>query len=483
MTTNGTASMAVVTHPIVSTPKPAGHSQNITEAHVFADILENSGLPERRSEQVEAVEISHVRRLDLIIGGLSDLQSSADPNEVQQSGPLLALAGRVETGNRSLRQPAEAVAVVLPELPVPFVELVPPAPSVQVVPSQVSMASPMSMRTAPVPPSTPSASSSSALPDLDSRQVLATTSSESAILRLPIRDLARSGTAPEMASQAAGAAQLVGARSPMEKTDGTPPVAGHAVLSARPISGTPLSIRSETYLLPTDGRPAASTLHALAAQSGTHEENGRRSDEPQWAVGVAVEAAPIGPVAGEAETVAVQIAGQISAAWSSSLQGSIPPDAGEGRTPMPAASPLPGVAPDVVKALRFDLHPGDLGEVHVRLSMGRNGLRLHLSFSADKAASIAQAEGEELMQTISAGGMNLGQLVIDTLTPGKAEPLVRQEGSSSDRPTSDGSMADGGGGDGRERQAHREQPRTDPQAERYASLPGIRIGEKTGLFI
>lgn len=78
--------------------------------------------------------------------------------------------------------------------------------------------------------------------------------------------------------------------------------------------------------------------------------------------------------------------------------------------------------------------------------------------------------------------MNLSQLVIDTVTTGKAEPLVRQDGLASDVPMSGGSMADGSGA-GQEHRAQQEQTRTHPPAERYSSEAGTRNEEKTGLFI
>lgn len=300
------------------------------------------------------------------------------------------------------------------------------------------------------------------------------------------------GDAPAKSLPTIGAVQLPWHGSAMAQADTIKTVGGidrlpSTALSGRPAaasSGTlpwPSTVRHETHLLAAERSTAVVRQIELVGAKGESDAGlpGAGDKLPLEAV---ADILPGGPALSEVEPVAAQIAGQVAGAWAS-LRGALPANTATTTAgPVTAASPLPDTASDVVKALRFDLHPAELGEVHVRLSMSRNELRLHLSFSADRAAGIAQADGQALRQALAEGGMSVGQIVIDAIPSARADAQMRQDGPASQVALSGGAMTDGRGGDP-ERQARQESARRYPLRGNPSEKSGEPSNQKKGMFI
>lgn len=155
-------------------------------------------------------------------------------------------------------------------------------------------------------------------------------------------------------------------------------------------------------------------------------------------------------------------------------QGEGPAEVAETWSPQ---APSPLIQRDAVKALHFQLNPGQLGEVHVRLVMRQSEVQVSLNFSAENTANIARADGQALVKALIDGGMAVSQIVIESSAGSGAGS------SSANNAGSAGAQAGGGTGGGsahRERQVREkaEPPMRSALAERLE--PEIR---RSGLFV
>jgi hypothetical protein len=258
---------------------------------------------------------------------------------------------------------------------------------------------------------------------------------------------------------------------------------GTIVLDRRAVASGSLSaplVRQETHLLAATSSATTIGQFVLGNANADGEPNSPGSD-----IGPLTESVrglpKSRPGADEGEGLTVQIAGQVAGVLPS-LRGALPVDAASGGAPVVTVGPVSEPASDVVKTIRFDLKPGELGEVHVRLSMSRNEVRLHLSFSSDKAASIAQAEGQALEKALADAGASVGQIVIDAVSLPRADALPRSGGLSMQAEHSSGSSAGGNGAD-REHRSHQETARGH-SLRHHSSEESVVPGDiRTGLFI
>ena len=187
-------------------------------------------------------------------------------------------------------------------------------------------------------------------------------------------------------------------------------------------------------------------------------------------------------VDGSAGSMMAQIADQLAQAWP-------PVAAGSKRVSdfAPASVPTPSVSPadasDIVRTLRFELNPGELGGVTVRLSLGNNALRLHLSFSADRAADLARADQKALLQTLSDTGMTIASLMIDGGSAGKPDQVFSQDSGTglNSMPGGGAGSADGGTDRHDSESHHRERGEVERQ-DRDNSNRGP-ADERQGVYI
>lgn len=240
------------------------------------------------------------------------------------------------------------------------------------------------------------------------------------------------------------------------------------------------SVRQETHLIAGTSLAAAIHQRVLGHANADGDSNSPGSDGRPLAEAVPG-LANIGPGADESEGVTVQIVGQVAGALAS-LRGASPVDTAPGSAPVSTVGPPSEPASDVVKTIRFDLKPGELGEVHVRLSMSRNEVRLHLSFSNDKAAGLAQAECQALEQALTDAGASVGQIVIDAVSLPRVEALSRPGGLQAQTELSSGSPTGGNGAD-RERQSHQEAARRHALGDRSSDQTDVAGNPRAGLFI
>lgn len=425
MINTGTAVMTTDNKAVASTPKSAAQPENGGDARSFSEILENVGSVARGVEKGEPAVMPLLRRADLPLGGNIDLQEGVGLEEDRQQSALLSQAGPVDLPLFTGLQSAGQMTPLLVAAPAsPSAALSPAVTPRATLVSKVQLSAPgrTGWDDTPaigIPPNGTAQRGASEFPLPDK------------LVPLPAKELATRKPNP-----------LVGATA--------------SVQSAVAPTGTSIcSARIETHILAADGSAPATRQYLVEA--------------------------PSGQVGSEGEPIAVQITGQVVGAWAS-MRGTISNNSAENPVQIAAGNSPLDTAPDVVKTVRFDLHPGELGEVHVRLSMIRNELRLQLSFSADRAASIAQADRDTIKQALSDGGMNLNQLVIDVGTALRPIPQMQQDGSASNAAPSGEAMPDGSEA-GRERSTQQDDARRKPMHEGVLADTGIRTEERTGIFI
>ena len=213
-------------------------------------------------------------------------------------------------------------------------------------------------------------------------------------------------------------------------------------------------VRSETHLLVA--RNLNSAIQAAPVQPGSAsdssllakspEEHGSTTTYDQPALAPAIgstrpNAAAAGGGAGgppfPGAAPAIQIAHCVR-----DLVGGSAAVPGEPATPAAtSATTIASATPDLVKSIRLALHPADLGQVDVRLTLKDGALHVQLRFDREDAAEVVRSGRAELTDALASSGLAVEGCIIDVHKPpaqSDVRPTESSFGQASDASSSSG---------------------------------------------
>ena len=236
--------------------------------------------------------------------------------------------------------------------------------------------------------------------------------------------------------------------------DGTTPLEGMDQSDSAPLPG-------RTGGAPA-GKPVASVQPLSSAARSPGQQGGDRSanDQTENSLSAADSTATVAASeqprsAVPTPTPAHQVAGQIVAAAhaiESEATGSVGTVA-----PNPAAS-------GVVKVLRLELQPADLGTITIRMSLKHDGLDIRVEASRHDTARLLQQDQDSLAKLLTSAGYRIdGMTVVSAPTHGAAAP---DGGSQAFVPTSTPQQSGAGPQPDARSSGERSPPQSDPRSSR-----------------
>lgn len=441
MTSIATSGLANDISVPASMPKAVGQQQNGADPASFTELLATTYSPDRRAESPATATASALQFIDLLLEDQGDLQAPDVSGEKR-----------------------EAVAWMQPDSM--------PAPSLNAMQVAVHAA-----YLASVIPGNTDASAVQAADDASVQTKPNDAPVQPGIGLIAAQLSSLPGSRAGQSVPAQSDLTRVGPSTGEDKATNISVSERHATLSN---GSLPTMVRQETHLVAAKSATAA--LNQFFSDRAGPESGGSSlgssGHSPAEAAAGPTKSAPS---IIEAEPVVDQVAGQV-AGMLASLRGDLPANAVESAQQVAAVNRSSEPSADVVKTLRFELKPGELGEVHVRMSWSRNELRLHLSFANERAASIAQTEGQALKQVLADAGASVGQIVIDTVAAPRGDTQLRFDTSPAQSDPSGGATTNWSGAD-RERRSQQEAPRRELLREQSGETAPGQSSEKAGLFI
>jgi chemotaxis protein MotD len=200
-----------------------------------------------------------------------------------------------------------------------------------------------------------------------------------------------------------------GRSAAINRSGGQPDVIRNAQLPGLPPDSTATDAAGQIGQ-PTPPVPGAQDREQAASDGGDGRESHRaRAGQTGAADAAAATTASDSPHGvGTTPAPTQQVAGRIVSAVLAAQQDSRPADA---RSAIDAAMPNSASAP-VVKVLRLQLQPADLGTITIRVSLREDALDIRLEASRRGTADMLQRDQEALARLLSSAGCRLDGMVV-----------------------------------------------------------------------